>query len=198
MYHNGDYWGQQSPDGKQITEKRLGVLLAQAAKATPGRIGGAGLRGYVRIGLEPAWRRLGIPFLQSGEPGEPDEPGDENPYTTALTIITGLTGLQGALPATRPALPRPPAPAAAIGAAGTSKRRATNPIAPVPSKHKGTGRDPPPRLCSLRRSGHLRSTGRSGPPHPLRLSGHLPAVLPGAGRRCLRLPGPLRRRPGRR
>jgi hypothetical protein len=94
VYRNPDYWGQQSPYGKQLTEMRLGKLLAQAAKVTPGRIGGAGPRGYHRSGLEPAWHRLGIPPLEAGEGGEAGEAGTEPPKTTGLTGSTGSTGLK--------------------------------------------------------------------------------------------------------
>jgi hypothetical protein len=75
--HNPDYWGDHSPYGKQLTEHRLGRLLAQAAKVTPTRIGGAGPRGYLRSGLEPVWHRLGIPSGESGESGYSGETGGE-------------------------------------------------------------------------------------------------------------------------
>jgi hypothetical protein len=93
-YHNPDYWGKESPYGKQLTEVRLGRLLAQAAKVTPGRIGGAGPRGYLRAGLEPAWRQLGIPSGEPGEPGELGEAGDKTNDDNRLNRLNRVNRLR--------------------------------------------------------------------------------------------------------
>jgi hypothetical protein len=76
--HNADYWGQGSPYGKQLTETRFGLLLAQAAKLTSRRPGGVGPRGFVWIELVPVWNRLHIPPGEPGEAGEAGEPCRNN------------------------------------------------------------------------------------------------------------------------
>jgi hypothetical protein len=73
--HDPDYWGADSPYGKELTETRFGRMLSGAAKVTSQRPGGTGPRGFLRSQLESAWQRLRIPLLQPGEPGEPGEPG---------------------------------------------------------------------------------------------------------------------------
>jgi hypothetical protein len=91
--HNPDYWGDESPYGKQLTETRLGLLIDQATKLTSSRPGGRGPRGYLRATLAPVWHRLGIGRRKPGAPGEPGEPGAEQPPITGLTDLTGCTGL---------------------------------------------------------------------------------------------------------
>ncbi len=76
--YNLDYWGKDSPYGKQLTETRFGRLISDAAKLTSSRPGGAGPRGYLWTELKPIWHRLGIGRKQPGEPGEPGEPGGNN------------------------------------------------------------------------------------------------------------------------
>ena len=75
--HNVDFWGPDSPYGKALTEHRFGRMLSQAAKVTSQRPGGKGSRGFLRSQLEPAWRRLGIAPIQSGDTGEADESGGD-------------------------------------------------------------------------------------------------------------------------
>jgi hypothetical protein len=77
---NPDYWGKESPYGKQLTEHRFGRLLSQAAKVTSCRPGGAGPRGYLRSQLEPVWNRLRIPPGESGESGFSGESGYQSHF----------------------------------------------------------------------------------------------------------------------
>jgi hypothetical protein len=77
--HDPDYWGAESPYGKELTETRFGRMLSGAAKVTSQRPGGsASPRGFLRSQLESAWQRLRIPLLQPGQPGEPGQPGHDD------------------------------------------------------------------------------------------------------------------------
>lgn len=79
--HNPAYWGEQGPYGKELTDTRLGRLLASAAKVTSTRPGGVGHRGYTYAVLIPVWQRLGIklpdPPKEPGKSGEAGEPGGD-------------------------------------------------------------------------------------------------------------------------
>ena len=97
--HDPDYWGADSPYGKELTPHRFGRMLAASTKSTSHRPGGAGPRGFLRSQLEATWKRLGIdtPPFQSGESGESGESGDQHKRdgepvgATALTALTALT-----------------------------------------------------------------------------------------------------------
>jgi hypothetical protein len=75
IVHNPEYWGAGSSYGKELTDTRLGRMVAQASKITSQRPGGRGPRGYLRVQFEPVWHRLGIGRIEPGAPGEPGEPG---------------------------------------------------------------------------------------------------------------------------
>jgi hypothetical protein len=108
--HDPDYWGANSPYGKELTMHRFGRILSDAAKVTSQRPGGTGPRGFFRLQIEPVWKRLGLtPPIQSGESGEsgesgdqqvcPDEVGDsEKVQVTALTGSTASTALDKGVP----------------------------------------------------------------------------------------------------
>jgi hypothetical protein len=108
--HDPDYWGADSPYGKELTVHRFGRILSDAAKVTSQRPGGAGPRGFLRLQIEPVWKRLGLtPPKQSGESGESGESGDqqvcpddddsEKSQVTALTALAASTALdQGGTP----------------------------------------------------------------------------------------------------
>lgn len=70
--HNPVYWGPNGNLGKALTDNQFARIVAQASKVTPTRVGGRGPRGYLRLHLEPVWRRLGIGL---GAPGELGAPG---------------------------------------------------------------------------------------------------------------------------
>ena len=95
--HHPDYWGADSPYGKQLTETRLGLLIDQAAKVTSCRPDTRGPRGYVRSTLEPVWRRLKIGRIQPGEPGAPGAPGADCAGSpgdvSGLSELSGFSGL---------------------------------------------------------------------------------------------------------
>jgi hypothetical protein len=58
--YNPEYWSEHSHYGKKLTEKRMGLLLWQAAKVTSKRPGGRGPMGYKRNQFEDVWAHLGI------------------------------------------------------------------------------------------------------------------------------------------
>jgi len=60
IQHNAEYWGMRSAYGKDLTSRRMGLLISQASKVTSGRVGGRGPRGYYRSELAPIWTKLGI------------------------------------------------------------------------------------------------------------------------------------------
>ena len=100
--HDPDYWGADSPYGKELTEHRFGRMLSNSAKVTSQRPGGVGPRGFLRSQLEPTWRRLGfretqepeVPPDQSGESGESGESGDQRKCANA-TASTASTASNG-------------------------------------------------------------------------------------------------------
>ena len=106
--HDPDYWGADSAYGKELTEQRFGRLMSTAAKLTSQRPGGStSLRGFLRVQLESAWRRLGIasrqsdendtPPPQAGRTGQAGQTGDQDECGSgpAMTGLTGLTGSTG-------------------------------------------------------------------------------------------------------
>jgi hypothetical protein len=87
--HDPDYWGADSPYGKELTAHRFGRLLSDAAKATSRRPGGAGSRGFLRSQIEPVWKRVGLaPLKQSDGSGESGESGEQSTGSTASTAST--------------------------------------------------------------------------------------------------------------
>jgi Protein of unknown function (DUF3631)/Bifunctional DNA primase/polymerase, N-terminal len=102
--HNPDYWGQNSPYGKRLTETRLGLMLKQATNSTSTRPGGKGPRGYTLSALQVAWDRLRIgqtdPAITPKNPVNPDNPANPErkpnqpePDNTGLTEFSACTGL---------------------------------------------------------------------------------------------------------
>lgn len=89
---NKSYWGEDSPYGKPLTAKRLGILISNTANVTSHRIGGQGPHGYSRSHLELAWIRLGIAPL--GTSGKPGESGASGAKTSGSTGSTGSTASQ--------------------------------------------------------------------------------------------------------
>lgn len=59
-FHNPEQWGEGSVYGKRLTDHRLGRMISQVAKVHSTRVEHNGSRGYRRVDLEPAWKRLGI------------------------------------------------------------------------------------------------------------------------------------------
>ena len=77
--HNPDYWGKDSPYGKELTEQRFGRMLVQSAKVMSCRPGGGtSPRGYLRSQLEPVWNRIGIPHQRTGRTGRGGQTGRED------------------------------------------------------------------------------------------------------------------------
>lgn len=74
--HNPEYWGPNGSFGKALTDTRFAQIVMRASRVTPDRLGGRGARGYLRLTLEPVWRRLGIGL---GAPSEPGAPGINDP-----------------------------------------------------------------------------------------------------------------------
>ena len=102
--HNPDYWGENSPYGKRLTETRLGRMLNQATNSTSTRPGGKGPRGYMRSALQTAWGRLGIgqtdPDTSSMNPVNADnaanselEPNRPEPSNAGVTDSSRCSGL---------------------------------------------------------------------------------------------------------
>jgi hypothetical protein len=58
--HNRESWSEFSTYGKRLTETRLGRMITQVAKVHSQRDDRRGPRGYYRVDLERAWKRLGI------------------------------------------------------------------------------------------------------------------------------------------
>jgi hypothetical protein len=80
IVHDPDYWGADSPYGKELTEHRFGRMLSQAAKVTSTRPGGsASPRGFTRSQLESIWHRLGIAPMRSDQSGPSGQTGSERP-----------------------------------------------------------------------------------------------------------------------
>jgi hypothetical protein len=67
-----EMWGSESPYGKRLTAQRLGRMLVSAYNLHSDRPNVPGPRGYLRLTLTSAFRRLGLDH--SGEPVEPVEP----------------------------------------------------------------------------------------------------------------------------
>jgi hypothetical protein len=76
LRHNPDYWGVDSPYGKQLTAHRFGRLLSAAAKATSKRPGGRGPRGFLHSQLETAWDRLAVAKRGWSDEDDQDAHGD--------------------------------------------------------------------------------------------------------------------------
>ncbi|MDQ3455542.1 MAG: DUF3631 domain-containing protein, partial [Actinomycetota bacterium] len=72
-----DDWGPAGPFGKALTAQRLGRMLAQSYAINSTRQASTGPRGYARVRLATAWRRMGItkPAKQTGETGETGSAG---------------------------------------------------------------------------------------------------------------------------
>lgn len=90
IWHNPEFWGEQSSYGKRLTDTRFGRLVAQASKVTSLRPGGRGPRGYTKDQFSRVWHRLGIGRDKPGAPGYPGAPGANGTECTALTDCTGL------------------------------------------------------------------------------------------------------------
>jgi hypothetical protein len=60
VMHNRETWSQFSPYGKRLTETRLGRMITQVAKVRSQRDDRRGPRGYYRVDLERAWRKMGF------------------------------------------------------------------------------------------------------------------------------------------
>lgn len=67
---NPTYWGEASAYGRALTVQRMGRLLVQSAKIRSSK-DARDVRGYSRVALDRAWRRLRI--TPSTEPPEPSE-----------------------------------------------------------------------------------------------------------------------------
>jgi len=70
-----EMWGVESSFGKRLTAQRMGRMLVTSYNAHSDRPTVPGPRGYLRITLTPAFRRLGLdPSPEPAEPVEPAEP----------------------------------------------------------------------------------------------------------------------------
>ena len=87
---NADYWGDDGPYGKHLTDTRFGHLMNQACKEKSVRPGGRGPRGFTRKQLLPAWNRLSSHLHRGSQPGAPGEPGE--PGAKGDAGLTDLTG----------------------------------------------------------------------------------------------------------
>lgn len=77
VFHNPEYWGENSGYGKVLTDTRFGRMVTQASKVTSQRPGGRGPRGYLKSQFNQVWHRLGIGRPEPGALGEPGAPGAE-------------------------------------------------------------------------------------------------------------------------
>lgn len=72
-------WGEESPYGKRLTDKRLGGMLAKGYKIHSDREGRGTPRGYFQSAFTRAWHRMGVaPSHQSGEGGASGECGADD------------------------------------------------------------------------------------------------------------------------
>ena len=77
VFHNPDYWGENSGYGKALTEQRFGRMVTQSSKVTSQRPGGRGPRGYMKSQFTGVWHRLGIGRVETGASGETGATGAE-------------------------------------------------------------------------------------------------------------------------